>query len=186
MVSCILLAAGSSSRFGSNKLQHSLPTGKTVFQSSLSIYLPLVSDLLVVVRPDDTLLQKQLNAESVSYLECAESINGMSQSLVSGVRSRSDASGWLIALADMPYVQPGTVKHILQLAGARSIVQPTYDSIPGNPVYFGREYYSELIQLTGDKGGKEVIQRHHEKLIRFDYETIDEMFDNHIPTDIAD
>ena len=184
MTSCILLAAGSSTRFGSNKLQHVMPNGKTVFENSLSIYLSLVPELLVVIRPDDSVLKQCLKSEAVSYIECAESIDGMSRSLVAGVRARSKASGWIVALADMPYVMPQTVTQILHLSDQQNIVQPTYQSTPGNPVYFGKEFYTELTQLSGDKGGKEVLRRQQENVIRFDSADAGVLHDIDLPTDI--
>ena len=51
----------------------------------------------------------------------------------------------------------------------------------GNPCIFSREYYQELMEITGDKGGKQIINRHPEDVMYFKIEDARELQDIDIP-----
>lgn len=51
----------------------------------------------------------------------------------------------------------------------------------GNPCIFSREYYQELMEITGDKGGKQIINRHPEDVTYFKIEDARELQDIDIP-----
>ena len=105
----ILLAAGASRRFGSDKLTQSLPDGDLVAVRACRNLLAGTDSVLAVVRPGSERLAALLQAEGADVLICANAGQGMSASLVSGVRARPEAAGWLIALADMPWIAPTTI-----------------------------------------------------------------------------
>ena len=85
----------------------------------------------------------------------------MGESLAWGVRAAPAAAAWLIALADMPWVQPTTVGRVGDaLRQGALIAATTWQGVRGHPVGFAASLYTELIALTGDEGAKSVIARH--------------------------
>jgi molybdenum cofactor cytidylyltransferase len=75
----------------------------------------------------------------------------------------------LVFLADQPFVPPVLVRKLLQTyADCRAhgirIVRPQYSGIPGHPVLFDAELFSEFLDIKGDEGGRLIITRHAEKL----------------------
>ena len=67
----------------------------------------------------------------------------------------------MIALADMPFVSPATVRAITeQLRNGASIAAPYYRGRRGHPVGFGQQYRTQLLSLNGDRGAIEVLERH--------------------------
>jgi molybdenum cofactor cytidylyltransferase len=83
----------------------------------------------------------------------------MASSLVHGLRqSPADCAGWVIALADMPYVQPESIAAILTaLQNGADIAVPVCQGRRGNPVGFSRRYLPQLLALTGDQGARALL-----------------------------
>lgn len=161
----ILLAAGASKRFGANKLTQSLPDGDLVAVRACRHLLAGVDEVLAVVRPGNEALATLLQAEGAEVLICADADQGMGVSLACGVRARPDASGWLVALADMPWIAPATIHKIAEtLRSGATIAAPCRQGQRGHPVGFAHSLREELAGLSGDTGARSVIQAHSSQL----------------------
>jgi len=167
----ILLAAGSASRFGGGKLLAALADGRPIGMVSYRNLRSALDDVRVVVRTGDSALRAAFERNSATVVECADAHMGMSRSLVAGVRAADSADGWVIALADMPFVKPATMRAVADalLAGA-AIVAPAYRGTRGNPVGFAARFKQELLEVSGDEGARAVLQRHaaEVKVIEYD------------------
>ncbi|MGE5320565.1 MAG: nucleotidyltransferase family protein, partial [Hyphomicrobiaceae bacterium] len=144
----ILLAAGSGSRFGSNKLLHPLADATPLALPAARRLRQACDRTLAVVRPDSGRLAELLAAEGCELVVSAASIHGMGHSLAAGIRAAPDAAGWIIALADMPYIAStsyGRVADALRAGG--SIVAPEYRGRRGHPVGFARQWGDQLVAL---------------------------------------
>lgn len=166
MIVGILLAAGESRRFGSRKLLHPLADGTPIGVRSATNLVGAVDRAIAVVAPGDGLLIDRLARTSVEICACPHSHEGMGASLACGVRASPDADGWVIALADMPFVLPSTVALVAQALrdGAR-LAAPIFADRRGHPVGISREYYAELAKLGGDTGAKSILQRDRDRIV---------------------
>ncbi|EIJ43748.1 putative MobA-like protein [Beggiatoa alba B18LD] len=182
----ILLAAGQSQRFGSPKLRHILPQQQLpLILASAQILQPWVKQLLVVVRPDDIELQRLLTIAGYTYVICEASTLGMGHSLACGVQASATADAWLVALADMPFIQAQTIQRLVtHLENGVALVAPYYRGKRGHPVGFAHQFYTPLSQLTGDSGARAIIEAHittllplhgDDKGILQDIDTIDDL-----------
>ena len=108
-VACILLAAGTGSRFGSNKLLHPLEDGVAIAAHAARNLLAVTQDVIAVVRWDDLPLQEILEEEGCLVTMCRSAVRGMGASLAHGVAEARSADGWVVALADMPRIAPATL-----------------------------------------------------------------------------
>ena len=161
MITGILLAAGSGSRFGGGKLLHCLPDGTPIGIASLRNLRASLPEVLAVVRSGDDALRRLLEAEGIAVLICTDAHLGMARSLVCGIDASRNADGWVIALGDMPFLLPQTIKTIAgHIAQTGRIAIPAYRGERGHPVGFGRRYLDELLKLQGDEGARSVIARH--------------------------
>jgi molybdenum cofactor cytidylyltransferase len=157
----ILLAAGSASRFGGDKLLAPLADGNPLGLASYRNLRAALDDVRVVIRAGDAGLRALFERNSASIVECADAHLGMSRSLVAGVRAARGADGWVIALGDMPYVKPETMRAIADaLRSGAPIVAPTYHGARGNPVGFAALLREELLEVGGDEGARAVLMRH--------------------------
>jgi len=165
MIAGILLAAGTGSRFGSNKLLHPLPCGTPIAIAAARTLLGGVDHGIAVVPETNPQLADLLRAAGMEIVYCPNAADGMGASLACGVAATPDAQGWVIALADMPYIQPETVGKVANLLRTGApIAAPSYRGKRGHPVGFGREFYNELIQLTGDRGARQLLSTHASQL----------------------
>jgi molybdenum cofactor cytidylyltransferase len=66
---------------------------------------------------------------------------------------------WLVALGDMPWVEPDTLRRLADaLAGGATIAAPVMHGRRGNPVGFGRVHLEALLALSGDQGARRLLQ----------------------------
>ncbi|ACT48676.1 nucleotidyltransferase family protein [Methylotenera mobilis] len=162
----ILLAAGFSRRFGaSNKLLQPMADGRPIALAAAKNLMQAVPDCIAVVRPDNTALATLLRQAGVNVLACEETELEMADSLCAAIRHSANfeaaQQGFVIALADMPYIQPTTIRMVAnKLNDRESIVIPTYHGQRGHPVAFAAQYRSELEALKGDEGARAIVKRH--------------------------
>lgn len=157
----ILLAAGFSSRFGSPKLLHRLLSGKSIINTTIDTLNKSGCDFVVVIREDDTELSAHLNSLNTSLVKVSGAEQGLSSVIAEATSFLSSRTAdWIgICLADMPYIQPQTFADLASHTTSDIIVRPRFREKLGHPVLFGRDYFDELIKLTGDDGAKSIIKR---------------------------
>lgn len=163
IVAAIVLAAGRSSRMGEHKLL--LPLGER----------PLVTyavDAACGSNADPVIVVVGYNAGDVTMalagMRCRVVANesyadGMATSLRAGIATLpSDVAGVLILLADQPLVTSTMVDFMLVAASLEphAIHAAAYNGKRGNPVYFPRILFGELLAVSGDEGGRSVVARH--------------------------
>jgi molybdenum cofactor cytidylyltransferase len=154
----ILLAAGSARRFGGEKLAARLGDATPLGVAALASLVPAVDAVVAVVRPGDAALAGALSARGARISACPEADEGMGASLAWGVRAAPVAAGWVIALADMPWVQPQTVAAVVAaLRSGAAIAAPEYRGQRGHPVGFAAVHYPQLAALSGDEGAKRLL-----------------------------
>jgi molybdenum cofactor cytidylyltransferase len=158
----ILLAAGRGARFdpsgGQNKLMQPLAGGELVAAAAAKHMLAVLPDVVAVVRPGAVAVESQLRSAGCDVTQCPNADQGMGVSLVHALSRRGDASGWIIALADMPHVQPATIQALAEaLRQGADIAVPTYRKQRGNPVAFSRSHLAQLLQLSGDRGARSLL-----------------------------
>ncbi len=161
----ILLAAGSAIRFGSNKLLHPLPDGAPLAVQAARRLIDVVPNSIAVIRPDDEGLGDALAATGIRVIENPLAGEGMGTSLAMGVRATQDAAGWIIALADMPWIAPATIDAVAAcLRRGASMAAPSHAERRGHPVGFSGRWREELSGLSGDTGARRLIEAHPDAL----------------------
>jgi molybdenum cofactor cytidylyltransferase len=182
----ILLAAGSSGRFGSDKLLHPLEGGVPMAVLAARQLLRALPNSVAVVRPDDEELKTRLAVEGIGIIVNPNADAGMGVSLACGVRATAHATGWVIALADMPWIGADTVRGVVRLlrAGA-AIAAPVHDGRRGHPVGFSHVFRDELAALTGDEGARGLLVRHAPLVQFFEVNDPGCVLDIDHPTDLA-
>ncbi|MEZ5491643.1 MAG: nucleotidyltransferase family protein [Gammaproteobacteria bacterium] len=165
-IGAIVLAAGFSSRFGGTKLRARLNSGYTVLQQTVATVQSIIPQVLLVTRPDSgvTITDSSVYIEAFSDAE-----KGMGASLAFGMRQalqHFDWDGCLVCLGDMPFIRPETYLALAEALGADNIVLPDYGGTTGNPVGFGRVFFTALTGLHGDQGGRDVIRDNSDAVVR--------------------
>jgi len=165
----ILLAAGSGSRFGGDKLLARLPDGRQVGAVTLASLAAVVDRIVAVVRPGDAALTASLRAGGADVIECERAAEGMGASLACGVAHATarwpDAPGWLVVLADMPWLMPASIECVAAalLRGA-ALAAPSYERQRGHPVAIANRFRDELLALKGDQGARQLLAAHRNEI----------------------
>ena len=186
----ILLAAGYSTRFGSNKLLQALPAGAAEAGTPIGVaaarhMLEALPESIAVVRPRAQKLGKMLRDAGCNTVVCRSANEGMGTSLAAGVRATSDAKGWVIALADMPFIRPETIRIVTKaLQEGAAIVAPSFRGERGHPVGFALRFYEELSSLRGDNGAREFLGQHPEWVKIFEVDDPGVVHDVDKPSDL--
>lgn len=163
----ILLAAGSSTRFGSDKLQQELPHGVTVAVQAARHLKASVPRVLAVVRPGENTAANALRSEGCEVVVCERASEGMGASLGCAVRGGGAVDGYIIALGDMPFIRPSTIIAIREaLASGAPLVAPYFHTYRGHPVGISARFRNELEALSGDEGAKRVLAAHQKDLVK--------------------
>jgi molybdenum cofactor cytidylyltransferase len=159
----LLLAAGRGTRFDptgqQNKLLAPLPDGRPVARAAAHRLLASVPRVVAVVRTGDEALAHLLNDAGCDVIFSSEAERGMGASLAAGVHASADADGWVVALADMPWIAPETIEAVARRLGqGSSIVAPVYRGRRGHPVGFGAMHGTALAALDGDVGARLLLE----------------------------
>jgi molybdenum cofactor cytidylyltransferase len=165
MIAGILLAAGSATRFGSNKLLHLLPDGTPIALAAARNLKTAIPDCVAVVRPGARELTRLLREMGYRVVAATHAGKGMGHSLASGVRASREAHGWVVALADMPEIRSETIARVVrELQDGGAIVAPGYAGERGHPVGFARRFFQDLLALSGDEGARRLIAQYKDTL----------------------
>jgi molybdenum cofactor cytidylyltransferase len=159
----VLLAAGSSSRMGSNKLLFDL-AGESVLRSAARRALAGGLEPLLVVLGH----QAERTRQELAGLPCQVVLNpayeeGISSSLQAGVAALPAAvGGAMVLLADMPYVSATMIAALVERYRTTSapLVVSDFDGVNAPPMLYDRSLFSELLSMTGAGCGRQVVRRH--------------------------
>jgi molybdenum cofactor cytidylyltransferase len=186
----ILLAAGSGARFGGDKLLAGLPgagDGGLVGVTACRNLAAALPDVIAVVRPGDGALAAALAGAGARVVECDNAADGMGASLACGVRASSAASGWIVALADMPWIRPETIAQVAQaLRHGAQLAAPFHAGRRGHPVGFGHACRVELAALRTDEGAKSVVAAHRGAMVPIEVDDPGVLRDVDTPPDLGD
>lgn len=162
-VAALLLAAGSSRRFGEgNKLLADVAGRPLICWTAAAFVASRASELVVVTGPEPGSVEAALAGFRARFVHNPDHLAGMGGSVAAGVGGlAADATGALICPGDMPGVTTELVDALItafEASGSRRIVRPVLpDGRPGNPVLWPRRYFSSLTRLRGPVGGRSLL-----------------------------
>ena len=163
----LLLAAGSASRFGSDKLLHPLPHGVPIAVQAARHLRQEVARVVAVVRPGADELTRLLQAEGCQVVPCPNAQEGMGASLACAARSTNDADGYLVALADMPFVRPSSIAAVREaLERGAALAAPYFRARRGHPVGIAGSFRDEILALEGDEGARRLLAGNESRLVK--------------------
>ncbi|HEY5635799.1 MAG TPA: nucleotidyltransferase family protein [Burkholderiales bacterium] len=182
----ILLAAGSSTRFGSDKLVHALPHGVAVAVQAARHLKAVLPRVIAVVRAADGDTARALAAEGCEVVVCANAQAGRGASLACGVRAAGAAEAYLVALGDMPFIRPSSIVALREaLEAGAAIVAPYFRTRRGHPVGLAGRFRAELEALEGDEGARRLIALNEAALVKVPVGDPGVIRDIDTPADVA-
>jgi molybdenum cofactor cytidylyltransferase len=165
----MLLAAGSSSRFGSPKQLADI-AGRPMLARTLETVLQLQRrhPVTVVLGADVERLAPLVRDASASVVFNPDHAQGIASSIRVGLaQAPFDARGVLIALADQVAVTADDLRRLVSRWEQQPdrIVAALYDETIGVPAIFPADLFRELAELQGDRGARGLLSRHPQRVI---------------------
>lgn len=165
-VGAVILAAGSSSRMGRPK-QTLQFQGTSFLRRAVLAALDATCHPVVVV----TGANAELSRRELDELEVHEAFNpewetGMGSSVRTGIEclltKDAGVAGAVLLLCDQPHVTADVISGLLTAhqSTRKPLIASTYGDSFGVPALFSRTLFTELTQLAGSSGAKEIIKRH--------------------------
>ena len=156
----IVPAAGHSRRMGQPKLLLPLGDRPVIARLVEAFDHPSVLDVLVVVRPDDTVLAEAAAAAGAVVVRAPEPPPDMKASVGWGIdemRKRwgaGEIDGWMLVPADHPVLDADLVGRVAEAWSVNRppVLVPTHDGRRGHPTVFGVELASEVASIPDDSG----------------------------------
>lgn len=173
VVHILILAAGASSRMrGADKLLQPIE-GTPILRHVAQVALATGAPVWVTLPVGAEARKAMLSDLAVWIVEVADASLGMSRSLFRGIAAimagdPGTDDGIMILPADMPGFTPAALTDLI----ARFIVEPqrlwrgaTRDGQVGHPTIFPRDLWPSLLTVTGDEGGRSVVQANRDRVM---------------------
>ena len=165
-VAGILLAAGTSSRMGSNKLLFELDGESLLRRTARRALAGGLAPLVVVLGHQAERAAAELDGLAVQIVINPDYEQGLSSSLKSGVAAvPAEVGAAMVLLADMPFVTPDMIAALVARYRTTSVplVISDYASVIAPPMVYDRALFDEIRDMTEGRCGKQVVKRHRQE-----------------------
>jgi len=171
----IILAAGSSSRFGSTKqLVHF--KGKTLLQHTIEEATEAGAEpIIVVTGANADEISKEIKNEKIEIVFNRDWEQGMASGIIIGLKKAISLNNKMekaiIAVCDQPFISSSVFQQLYQeqTKSAKHIVACAYADTIGTPALFTQKYFDVLMKLKGDEGAKKLMKTYSEDVATVDF-----------------
>jgi molybdenum cofactor cytidylyltransferase len=171
MTGIIILAAGSSSRMGKPK-QQLIYKEQTLLQRAIQVAAGITEHKTIVVlgAGNETILQ-DVDSKIADIVINPDWVQGIASSIKSGITALQtlypQIQSALLMLCDQPFVTTELLHQLIKTGGGdeRSIVASAYQDTIGVPVYFGKAWFNELLNLQGQEGAKTLLIKYKGQVV---------------------
>lgn len=184
-ITAIILASGFSKRFKGNKLLALYEEKPLIMHIIDKVARQDFYEMIVVSQYDEILSLTSHVTSSKCMIKAIKNNNpqrGISESIKLGIQGSQPCDAYMFFVGDTPFIREETIEGMMDRYKAletkeTAILCPFYEGERGNPVIFSYVYQKEFMELSGDEGGKQLITRHNECVIRYEVGHRKELFD---------
>lgn len=167
-ISAVILAAGTSSRLGFNKLTVTIDGESVIRKSVQPFILQDIQRVMVVTGNNRQDIEKELEGLGVFFIHNPHFMEGMSSSVKASIPFLEDADAAIFHLGDKPLITSHDVLAVIEAYKAcdARIVAPFFQGKMGHPVMVDTDLlYNHSGMLHGDSGLREVIEKYREDMV---------------------
>jgi molybdenum cofactor cytidylyltransferase len=167
-IAALVLAAGQSTRMGSNKMMADIDGTPMIARTVDAVLASAADPVVVVTGHQPERVREALAGRKVIFAHNPYYPEGLSTSLRAGLEALpADIDGAIVALGDMPGVSAAHLDRLIAAfdpdAGA-AICVPSFNGKRGNPVLWAKAYFREMREIAGDVGARHLIGAHAEEI----------------------
>ncbi|HEX4081246.1 MAG TPA: nucleotidyltransferase family protein [Rhizomicrobium sp.] len=170
-VAAIVLAAGMSTRMGSNKLLQEID-GEPLIRRVVRIVAESRARPIMAVSGHEAIdVGRQLVGLVNGTVYNGDFRDGLGRSIAAGIgglNMMDECGGALIVLGDMPAVTSGLIDRLIDAfdpGRGRAICVAAHAGRRGNPVLFARRFFPQLMELTGDVGARQIVAQNDDVVV---------------------
>ena len=167
-IAAVVLAAGLSSRMGSNKLLSDL-NGRALIKHTVErLQVAAIDEVIVVTGNQADEVKAALAGHKLRFVHNADYAQGLSTSIKAGIAAVDGYDAAFVCLGDMPLIEAADLNRMIAAFKAdegRSLVAPVLGRKLGNPVLWGQEHFADLMALTGDRGARSLIETRRDQIV---------------------
>ncbi|MBF0489920.1 MAG: nucleotidyltransferase family protein [Candidatus Omnitrophica bacterium] len=169
MISCILLTAGESQRFGSPKALADIHGKKALEVVQLKLIESIVDEIIIVTGAHESLIKPYvLNHSKVRLVHNKDYKFGQTSSFQTGINSVDpNSKGFMLLPIDCPFVLPQTLEALIHYFNEHhpTILIPAYRDKRGHPPIFHNTLKNEILNLDKNKGLNNLISTHQAEVL---------------------
>ena len=188
-IAAVLLAAGKSSRMGSNKMLEEIDGRPMVARTAQRLLSSRARPIIAVLGNEAEAVEAALGKLPVERVMNPDYAEGLSTSLKRGLAALpGEVDGVVVCLADMPLVAGRDIDRLIAAFNpleGRAIVAPTRRGKRGNPVLWAREFFPEMMALSGDAGARRLIEEHADLVAEVEMDNDSVLIDIDTPDALA-
>jgi molybdenum cofactor cytidylyltransferase len=168
-VAAVVLAAGRSTRMGSNKLLAEIAGKPLLRLVAEAAFASRAAPVIVVTGHEREQAEAALAGLPVHFIHNPDYAEGLGTSLRTGISAvPTEADGAIVLLGDMPQVDAQLIDRLLAAFDPEKgglIVVPSIDGKRGNPIVWSRRFFSDLRAIDGDVGARHLIGAYAEAVV---------------------
>jgi 4-nitrophenyl phosphatase len=184
----VVLAAGGSTRFGQPKQLLDWQGTPLVAHAADVALAADLDPVLIVLGAHAESVRAALNDRPVHPVMNWRWADGLSTSVQTGLAMLPPTvDGALFIQCDQPLLTPDLLRRLVDRheEAAAPIVHPSIDGRRGTPALFARSLFPELAAVSGDEGGRSLIERHQDQVATVEVDDPDLLADVDTPDDYA-
>ncbi len=181
-VDAVVLAAGLSSRMKQNKLLLPFKETTIIRHTVETILRSNIDNVIIIIGKDEDEIRFELENLDVKFMYNERYKKGQSTSVVLGVQASYDSDGIMFFMGDQPMIKSSIIDDMIETFKVmdETILVPYCHDKRGNPVLFNKKWYKELLKVTGDHGGRFIIENNLNHVKKYYLE--DELFFKDVDT----
>jgi molybdenum cofactor cytidylyltransferase len=163
-IAALLLAAGKSSRMGTNKMLEEIDGRPMVARTAQRLLASRARPIIAVLGNQADDVDAALGKLPIERVRNPDFAQGLSTSLKRGLAALpSEVDGVVVCLGDMPLIAGRDLDRLIAAFNpleGRAIILPTRHGARGNPVLWARQFVPEMMALAGDQGARKLVEEH--------------------------
>ncbi len=171
-VVAVVLAAGSSTRMGQNKLVLEIGGESLVRRAVRAALGSGVDEVTVVLGHEAPRIEDELSGLACVTVVNLDHARGVGTSLRLGIRRAApEARAIVVVLADMPFVTESMIGTVVERYRSTSapLVVSQYGDVEAPPTLYDRSLFEELLSIPDERCGKRVLRRHKHEAVVVDW-----------------
>ena len=183
-IAAVVLAAGQSTRMGSNKLLAELNGKPLVAHTFAHIKASGVDEIVVVTGHQAEEIRAALKDAGAKFVNNPNYADGLATSVKAGIAAVQEFDAAFVCLGDMPLIRAEDMQRMMaafDVEEGRTLVAPAQGRKLGNPVLWGQEHFAALMALEGDRGARSLLEAQRDAIVEIAVEHDGVMLDADTP-----